>query len=431
MEPMLFGEVLLNFNLVTEEQLEECIALQQSSDEPRPLGEILVERGLIDSKTLSTILSVQQSRVGKTQQKESDLVERLRDAKASDLLRIAKEIEASDLYLSSGEKPLARVHGHLVELPAAPISFEECRKLIFSLLTPEQVSEYYERKQLDVSIFLPESGRFRANVFRHWGGIAAVFRIIPDKVMPFAKLGLPKNVREFVDFSHGLVLVTGSTGSGKSTTLASLIDLINRGYKQHVITLEDPIETVFRSREALITQREIHKHAESFGTALRAALREDADVLVVGEMRDPDTMATALIAAETGHLVFGTLHTRNAFNTIIRIVDQFPANQRAHVRTMLAGTLRAVVCQELIPNVDGKGRSLACEVMMVNQASANLIREDRMWQIPMVMQTATSRGMQLMDDSLERLVRGRKIPIEEALSRASDRTRFVAAKADR
>ncbi|HXX93475.1 MAG TPA: PilT/PilU family type 4a pilus ATPase, partial [Planctomycetota bacterium] len=223
----------------------------------------------------------------------------------------------------------------------------------------------------------------------------------------------------------GMVLVTGPAGSGKSTTLTALLDIINKNHKLHVITIEDPIEVVHKSDKSFISQREIPKHSRSFSTALRASLREDPDVIVVGELRDPETVATAITAAETGHLIFGTLHTQSAARTVMRILDQFPAQKRDHIRTLLANVLRGVISQQLVPNLDGKGRSLACEVLVANAAVANLIREDRAWQIPMVMQTGKKYGMRLMDDSLIELVKMKKISLEEALSRATDKTKFL------
>ncbi len=221
------------------------------------------------------------------------------------------------------------------------------------------------------------------------------------------------------------MLVTGAAGSGKSTTLTALLDLINRHHRLHVITIEDPIEVVHKSDKSFISQREIPKHSHSFASALRAALREDPDVIVVGELRDPETVQTAITAAETGHLIFGTLHTQSAARTVMRVLDQFPAQKRDHIMTLMSNVLRAVISQMLVPNLDGKGRSLACEVMVVNSAISNLIREDRAWQIPMVMQTGRKQGMKLMDDSLIELVKSKKISIEEALHRATDRTKFI------
>jgi twitching motility protein PilT len=232
-------------------------------------------------------------------------------------------------------------------------------------------------------------------------------------------------VRQFADYSRGLILVTGPAGSGKSTTLCSFIDLINKSHPLHIITIEDPTEVVFKSEKCLVSQREIPTHSKSFASALRAALREDPDVIVVGELRDPETVQTAITAAETGHLIFGTLHTQSAARTVMRVLDQFPAGKRAHIRTLLASVLRGVISQMLVPNIDGKGRSLATEVLINNSAVSNLIREDRAWQIPMVMQTGRKFGMRMMDDSLIELVQRKKITLEEALSRASDKTKFL------
>lgn len=431
MEQNLFGQILLNFNLVSKEQLEKAVELQRKQNPPKLLGEILMEQGLLDEKSLRSILSVQKRKLelSKTliRGPESQLTARLRNAPASEYLRVAKELGASDLYLTSALPPLIRQHGNLVDLPMDPLSFEESRKLIFSLLTKEQVDEYYAKKYVDFCLELPEIGRFRTNIYRHLKGIAANFRVIADKVWPFEKIGLPGIVRQFTELSRGLVLVTGPAGSGKSTTMASLIDLINREQALHILTIEDPIEVVFQSDKSFVSQRQVPGHSKSFATALRAALREDPDVIVVGEMRDPETVSTAITAAETGHLIFGTLHTQNAYRTVLRVLDQFPAQKRDHIRTLLAGVLRGVISQQLIPNIDGRGRSLAYEIMVVNSAISNLIREDRAWQIPMVMQTGRRQGMRLMDDTLLELVQRKKISLEDALSRATDRTKFMSA----
>ncbi len=430
MEQMLLGEILVNFHLISQADLDRCLQFQQQLERPRPLGEILISQGLIDEQLLATVLGAQRQDLdmGRTKLNMSghELARHLERATAYDYLAVARKLGVSDLFLTSGRSPAVRRHGKLVDLPIAPLSFRQCRTLLFSVLNRQQMATFYAQKALDTPIALPGIGRFRANIFRHLGGIGGVFRVLSGRLPAFDELGLPPIVREFASFPSGLVLITGTTAAGKSTTLAALIELINQSRKLHVITLEDPIETVFKSDKALVTQREINTHTTSYADALRAALREDPDVIVVGEMRDPQTVATALTAAETGHLVFGTLHTRNAHATVVRIIDQFPAQKREHVRTMLAGALRAVVCQELVPDADGEGRSLAAEVMVVNTAIANLIREGREWQIPMVMQMNKSRGMQLMDDNLQRLVTEKRIAVEEALYRAADRSRFLA-----
>jgi len=249
--------------------------------------------------------------------------------------------------------------------------------------------------------------------------------LIPEKIKTLEELGLPPVLAQLADRPRGLVLVTGPTGSGKSTTLAAMLDRVNESRPAHILTIEDPIEYLHTHKRALVNQRELHSDTQTFSMALRAALREDPDVIVVGELRDPETVQTAITAAETGHLIFGTLHTQSAARTVMRVLDQFPAGKRAHIRTLLASVLRGVVSQTLLPNLDGKGRSLACEVMVANSAISNLIREDRAWQIPMVMQTGKRQGMRLMDDSLIELVKLKKISLEEALARATDKTKFL------
>jgi twitching motility protein PilT len=429
MEQNLFGQILINFNLITQEQLDKIVELQKKSNPPRLLGELLVEQGYLDEKSLKSILSVQKRKLELTKATakapESELQRRLQGAPAVEFLKVAKELGASDLYLTSGLKPMIRLHGNLLDLPADPPGFEDSRKLLLALLTKEQVDEYYSKKYVDFSLELEGIGRFRTSIFRHLKGIAGIFRVIAETVVPFDRLGLPGVVRNFIDYSRGMVLVTGPAGSGKSTTLCALIDLLNKHHRLHVITIEDPIEVVHKSDKSFISQREIPKHSRSFASALRASLREDPDVIVVGELRDPETVQTAITAAETGHLIFGTLHTQSAARTVMRVLDQFPAQKRDHIMTLLANVLRGVVSQLLVPNLDGKGRSLACEVMVVNSAISNLIREDRAWQIPMVMQTGKKQGMRLMDDSIIELVKMKKISLEEALSRATDKTKFI------
>lgn len=433
MEQNLFGQILINFNLITQEQLDKVVELQKKSNPPRLLGELLVEQGILDDKSLKSILSVQKRKLELTRATakapESELQRRLQNAPATEYLKVAKELGASDLYITSGLKPMIRLHGNLLDLPADPPGFEDSRKLLLALLTKEQVDEYYSKKYVDFSLEL-EFGRFRTSIFRHLKGIGGIFRIIAENVVPFDRLGLPGVVRQFIDYSRGMVLITGPAGSGKSTTMTALIDLINKNHRLHVITIEDPIEVVHKSDKSFISQREIPKHSRSFASALRASLREDPDVIVVGELRDPETVQTAITAAETGHLIFGTLHTQSAARTVMRVLDQFPAQKRDHIMTLLANVLRGVVSQLLVPNLDGKGRSLAAEVMVVNSAISNLIREDRAWQIPMVMQTGKKQGMRLMDDSLIELVKMKKISLEEALHRATDKTKFINPTGD-
>ena len=432
MDRFSLGEVLLSLGLVSEKNLQRCLEFQDRLNNPKPLGEILVGQGLISSKILSSILDLQKRRrqveeePGETA--EDGLRERLKNASIQDFLKVSRELKARSLYLTSGMQPSVRLHGNLVDLPTDSLTFDSCRDLLFSLLGEEQITEYYEKKALEFDLAVPEAGRFRCSLFRHYSGIGAVFRVIPEAIVSLESLSLPPRVADFTNLKNGLVLVTGPSGSGKTTTLAALVDLINRHRKVHVITLEDPIEVIFDSDQAFVTQRQINRHSRSFGEALKSALREDSDVIVVSELTDRETIETALTAAETGNLVIGTMHTRNACSTILRIVDQFSAEKHAQVRSLLSGVLRGVICQELVPNRDGMGLSLACEIMIVNRAVANLIRENRIWQIPMVMQLARAEGMMLMDDSLKALVDAEKITVEEALSRAKDCSKLLAAE---
>ncbi len=430
MQQRLLGQILTNFHVITEDDLRRCLKIQEQSSAPVPLGKILLDEGLISEKLLQRVLSAQRQSLdpksSKLEMSSGELGSYLEQGGVREYLEVARRLGASDLYLSSGKPPTVRLNGKLSELPMVALDLKQCQEMIFGLLQKTDIENYYERKSVDTAIDLGEIGRFRVNVFRHFGGIGAVFRVLPGEVATAESLGLPANLRSMADYKTGLVLITGTTGSGKSTTLTALIDLVNRTSQRHVITLEDPIESVFKSDQGLVTQRDLSTVNGSFSDALRSVLREDPDVIVVGEMRDPETVATALTAAETGHLVFGTLHTRNAHSTVVRIIDQFPAEKRAHVRTMLAGVLRAVICQELVPNIEGTGRCLATEVMIVNAAISNLIREAREWQIPMVMQMNKSAGSHLMDDSLLKLIADNQITVEDALTRAADRARFMA-----
>jgi twitching motility protein PilT len=326
-------------------------------------------------------------------------------AKLDELLRIMKQQNASDLHLSSGSAPYLRVHGQMVKLNYREVSQETCQSLIFQILTEKQTEIFTEHLELDFSYPLPEIGRFRVNVFMQRNGIAAVFRLIPEKVQTIEELGLPAQLLDLLDVSEGLVLVTGPTGSGKSTTLASLINLVNMNEPAHVITIEDPIEFVHSNGQALISQREVSTHTKSFHAALRAALREDPDIILVGEMRDLETISLAVTAAETGHLVLATLHTNSAIKTVDRIIDAFPQSQQGQIRVMLSESLRGIVAQALLPTADGEGRVPVVEILVNVPAVANLIREGKTHQIHSVMQTGRSFGMVTFDSAVNELVR--------------------------
>jgi twitching motility protein PilT len=326
-------------------------------------------------------------------------------AKLDELLRIMKQQNASDLHLSSGSAPYLRVHGQMLKLNYREVSQETCQSLIFQILTEKQTEIFTEHLELDFSYPLPEVGRFRVNVFMQRNGIAAVFRLIPEKVQTIEELGLPGQLLDLLDVSEGLVLVTGPTGSGKSTTLASLINLVNMNEPAHVITIEDPIEFVHSNGQALISQREVSTHTKSFHAALRAALREDPDIILVGEMRDLETISLAVTAAETGHLVLATLHTNSAIKTVDRIIDAFPQSQQGQIRVMLSESLRGIVAQALLPTADGEGRVPVVEILVNVPAVANLIREGKTHQIHSVMQTGRSFGMVTFDSAVNELVR--------------------------
>ncbi len=429
MDDPLLGTVLLKAGAVTRDQLQRALSVQREAPSRRLLGEILLEQKLVDEGRLEAILSHTRriQEITRVQHKFSmaELEKRLAGATGVALLKLVRDLEASDLHYGTGEKPVVRIHGNLVDLPAAAPTPEAWDRMIASVLPEDPLGRLRANGSLDAALEIPGAGRFRVNLFRHHRGAGAVFRVIPELAWAFERTGLPPIVKTFAEFPHGLVLVTGPIGSGKTTTLASLLHEINRTQRVHVVTLEDPIEYVLRSDKAFISQREIGRHSESFASGLRAALREDPDVLVVGELRDTESVQTAVTAAETGHLVFATLHTPTAHRTVLRLVDQFPLHKRAHLRAMLASSLRAVVCQQLVPNVDGKGRSLAVEILVVTPAVANLIREERTWQIPVMIQTGGAEGMRRMDDSLRDLVRAKRISVADALSRATDRERIL------
>lgn len=326
-------------------------------------------------------------------------------AKLDELLIMMKQQNASDLHLSSGSAPYLRVYGEMVKLNYREVANDVCQSLIFQILTDAQKELFLENWELDFSYPLPNVGRFRVNVFMQRMGIAAVFRMIPEKAQTVEELGLPSQLIDLLDASEGIVLVTGPTGSGKSTTLASMIHSINTSRRAHVITIEDPIEFVHQNEQALISQREVSSHTKSFHAALRAALREDPDIILVGEMRDLETISLAVTAAETGHLVLATLHTNSAVKTVDRIIDVFPQSQQAQIRAMLSESLRGIVAQALLPAADGLGRVPAVEILVNVAGVANLIREEKTVQIHSMMQTGRASGMITFELAINELIR--------------------------
>ena len=338
----------------------------------------------------------------------------------TDLLAFSVKNKASDLHISTGLPPMIRVHGDVrrINLPAA--NQEQVFDMITDVMNDNQRKIFQQNLETDFSFELPNIARFRVNAFMSNRGPAAVFRTIPSTVLTLEQLNAPKVFEKISDTPRGLVLVTGPTGSGKSTTLAAMINYINENHPAHILTIEDPIEFVHQSKKALVNQRELHQHTHSFANALKSALREDPDVILVGEMRDPETIGLALTAAETGHLVFGTLHTTGAAKTVDRIVDVFPAGEEEMVRSMLSESLRAVISQTLLKTKDGSGRVAAHEIMLSTPAVRNLIRENKIAQIGSVMQTGQQHGMQTLDQCLQNLVRRNQISIDMARSKASN-----------
>lgn len=345
-------------------------------------------------------------------------------ARIDALFNMMKEQGASDLHLSTGNPPIFRQRGEMVRLNFKVLGHDELKTILFEILSEKQQAQFNETKDLDFAYEVPGLARFRGNIMMQYRGIAAVFRIIPTKILSADELGLPEGVRRMTNFKKGMVLVTGPTGSGKSTTLAGMIDLINSTRKEHILTFEDPLEFIHENKMSLMNQRQIGEHTESFASALRAALREDPDVILVGEMRDLTTIHLAMSAAETGHLVFGTLHTSTAAKTVDRIIDVFPTDQQEQVRAMLSESLKGVICQQLLKTADGKGRVAALEIMLGTPAIANLIREGKTFQIPSIMQTAKKDGMQLLDQHLLDLLKTKVVNPEEAYRCAVDKKQF-------
>jgi twitching motility protein PilT len=339
----------------------------------------------------------------------------------SELLKKMIEMGGSDLHITTNSAPRVRVHGHLRPLEMPPLTAADTKSLAYSVLTDAQKHRFEENLELDFSFGLKNLARFRGNVFNQRGAVAAVFRTIPWEIKGFDSLGLPPIVKSMCDKPRGLILVTGPTGSGKSTTLAAMLDKINSERDEHMITIEDPIEFLHNHKKCLVNQREVHSDTHSFSNSLRAALREDPDIVLIGEMRDLETIEAALRIAETGHLTFATLHTNSAASTINRIIDVFPAHQQPQIRAQLSMVLEGVLCQALIPRIDGRGRAMVMEILVPNPAIRNLIREDKIHQIYSAMQTGTGQsGMQTFNQSLANTYFAKQITLEVAMARSSN-----------
>lgn len=352
------------------------------------------------------------------------MLENMKKPDLDKLLTFAVQKEASDIHLSAGNPPILRIHGTLRRLENTQITSSDLRSVITEIVSEKQRRTLEENLELDFAYAIPNVARFRTNIYFQLRGGAAAFRTIPDRVRSLEELRAPKGIYQLCRQKKGIILVTGPTGSGKSTTLAGMIDVINQERQEHILTIEDPIEYVHKSKSCLINQRELGEHTRSFANALRSALREDPDVILVGEMRDLETISLALTAAETGHLVLATLHTMSAAETVNRIVDVFPPEQQRQIRAMFANSVQGIVAQRLLPTRDGMGRVAVHEIMIATAAVRNLIREEKTHQIHSTLQTGASVGMQTIDQALKRYLDEGMISMEEALAQATDRKIF-------
>jgi twitching motility protein PilT len=342
----------------------------------------------------------------------------------AELLVYTIDNKASDLHLTVGLPPAVRIHGEVEAMNYPPLTREETHDLLYQIMNDRQKAQFEERLDIDFSLDFGDAGRFRCNAFMGHRGVGGVLRVIPSVIKSVEELGLPPVISRLAEYERGLVLVTGPTGSGKSTTLASLIDQVNGARHGHILTIEDPIEFVHAHKNCVVNQREVGPHTQSFSNALRAALREDPDVILVGEMRDLETISLAVSAAETGHLVFATLHTSSAPQTIDRIIDVFPAHQQGQIRAQLSESIRGVVAQTLLKTANGRGRCAAVEVLVSTPAVRNLIREGKTFQLPSVIQTGFKEGMQTIEQSLSELVLSGRVTQDEAMVKAPDKEAF-------
>jgi twitching motility protein PilT len=457
-EELLFGRLALHYKLITAGQLDEVHGLHALAEGRRPLPEMLVEMGYLTQRQVEQLLLVQRDYLQKRRDAQAvapataaarapgDGAAAAGAAKAADeaataaappwldgaagrrqldaLLQVAVERGASDIHLHSGAPVGVRLVGRLEDLDPQPLPPAAAARMIEEALDDNQRALLASRGQVDFAYSLPGRARFRANAYRQQRGVDAVFRTIPSDPPTLHSLGLPESLARLADLHQGMVLITGPGGCGKSATMAALLSIINQTRADHIVTIEDPIEYIHPSRRAIVNQRQVGPHTASFARALRAALREDPDVVAIGELRDLETISLAITAAETGHLVLGTLHTNNAVRTINRMLGVFPPNQQSQMRAMISESLRAVVSQRLVARADGRGRVPAIEVLIVTKAAANLIRESKTFQIRSILQTGAAQGMVQLDNSLAELVRSGVVTREEALLQAEDPTRI-------
>jgi twitching motility protein PilT len=346
-------------------------------------------------------------------------------AKIDAFFKLMNDQGASDLHLVSGSQPILRVHGDMERVKYKIMENDELKSILYEICPENKIKVFEETGDIDFGYEVPNLARYRCNFFQQKWGIGAVFREIPSEILTAEQLGLPPVLNKLAMMHKGMILVTGPTGSGKSTTLAAMIDFVNRNKKSHILTVEDPVEFVHKSQTCVVNHREVGMHTQSFKSALRGALREDPDIILVGEMRDLETIELALEAASTGHLVFGTLHTQSAAKTVDRVIDVFPANQQAQIRTTLSESLKGVVAQNLFKRVDKKGRIAVLEILVVTPATSNLIREGKTFQIPSVIQTGKKYGMQSLDDAILEALQAKKISAEDAYDKCIVKERFV------
>jgi twitching motility protein PilT len=456
-DDLIFGRLALHYKLVTREQLVEATTYQATEMSSRKLGEILVEKGYLTPYQVQQLLTVQRDYLDRSldatiavqapattadetlaavaraepetappSQEEPPLALDAGPGALPRLLAEAVRRGASDIHLHSGARILLRRHGVLSEAGAEPLTAARAAGAVDEILSEEQRGALREHGQVDFAYALPGVGRFRANAYRQQRGADAVFRAVPPEPPTLQQLGLPTALARLANFHQGMVLLTGPAGCGKSSTLAALLNIVNEERPDHIISIEDPIEYIHPSKRCVVNQRQVGRHTGSFARALRAALREDPDVIAIGELRDLETISLALTAAETGHLVLATLHTSSAIRTVNRILGVFPPSQQEQIRTMVSESLRAVVSQRLVTRADGAGRVPALEILMANKAVANLIRENKTFQIRSVLQTGASHGMCMLDGSLAELVKSRVITRDEAMRQADDPQKFAA-----
>ena len=347
-------------------------------------------------------------------------------AKIDALFKIMNDQGASDLHLVAGSQPIIRVHGDMERVDYKSLENDELKEMLYEIAPENKIKLFEETGDIDFAYEIPDLARYRANFFQQRQGVGAVFREIPNEILTAEQLDLPGGITKLAMLHEGMVLVTGPTGSGKSTTLAAMVDYINKNKKCHIITVEDPVEFVHKGQNSVVNHREVGVHTKSFKSALRGALREDPDIILVGEMRDLETIELALEAASTGHLVFGTLHTQNATKTIDRVIDVFPAHQQAQIRTTLSESLKGVVAQKLLKRIDKKGRIAVFEILMVTSAVSNLIRESKTFQIPSAIQTGKKYGMQSLDDAILAELKSKKISAEDAYDKGIVKDRFTS-----